>query len=126
MPAFMAGRTQERLWPTVCFVPEQMKRCPVMVFSAFRSTNLAYEWEQKWVKLFYFDARFFNGFPFCEARDSFPAVKAIKRIFRVSPSINVMTYAPSGSTTMFAWVLRVFNFIFPRGISHETVPILRQ
>jgi hypothetical protein len=97
-----------------------------MVFSAFSSTNLAYEWEQKWVKLFYFDVRVFNGFPFCEARDSFPAVKAIKRIFRVSPCINVVTYAPSSSTTVFAWVLGIFDFIFPRGISHESMPILWQ
>jgi hypothetical protein len=122
----MAGRTQKRLWPAVCLIPEQVKRCPVMVFSAFGAANLAYEWKQKGVKLFYFDVRVFNGFTFCESRDSFSAVKAIKRIFRVPTRINVVTYAPSISTTMFAWVFWIFDFIFPRGISHETMPILRQ
>jgi len=125
MPAFVTRRTQERRRPPAGLITEQVKRCPVMVFSTFRPTNFTYKWEQKWVKWFYFDIRVFNGFPFCEARDSFPAVKAIERIFRVTPSINVVTYAPSSSTTMFAWVVRIFDFVFPRGISHETLPIPR-
>lgn len=113
MPALMASRAQERLWPSVRLITEQMKRRPVMIFSTFRSANLAHEREEKWVEFFYFDIRVFNGFAFCEARYSPSAEKTIKRVFRVTPSINVVTYAPSGSTTMFAWVFRIFDFIFP-------------
>lgn len=101
MPALMASRAQERLRPSVRLITEQMKRCPVMIFSTFRSANLAYEREQKWVEFFYLDIRVFNGLPFCEAGNSFSAVKTIKWVFRVAPSINVVTYAPSGRTTMF-------------------------
>ena len=95
-----------------------------MVFRAFGTTSLAYEWKLKWVKLFYLDVRFFNSLPFCKTRNSFSAVKAIKRIFWGSSSIDVVTYTPPNNATMFARVFGVFNFIFPRGISHEAMPVL--
>ena len=42
MPAFMAGRTQERLWPSVCFIAKEMKWRPVMAFGAIGAAHFAF------------------------------------------------------------------------------------
>jgi hypothetical protein len=96
-----------------------------MDFSPFSTADLTNEWKLKRVKLFDFDVGFFNGFTFGEPGYSFAAIHAIERVSRLTSRINVMANTPGCPPAVFAWVSRVTNFIFPRGICHETMPILR-
>lgn len=125
MPPLMTGRAKIGLRPAIGFVVEQMPRRPVMIFGAFGATNLANKRKLKWVKLLDFDVGFFNSFSTRKPRNSFAAIHAVERIFRIATSVNVMPNSPCFYTAVFAWVIRVGNVIFPRGICHEAMPILR-
>lgn len=97
-----------------------------MIFGAFSAANLANKWKLERVKLPDFDVGFFNSFPTRKPRNSFAAIHAVERVFRIATGINVMPNSPCFYTAVFAWVIGVGNVIFPGGICHEAMPILWQ
>lgn len=125
MPTLVTRRAEKGLRPAFGLIAEEMERCPVMVFSPFSTADLTNKLELKRIKLFDFDVGSFNCFALCKPRYTFTTVHAIERVFRISSGINVMANCPSLDTAMLARLVRVVNFIFPRGICHEAMPILR-
>ncbi|RLJ20016.1 hypothetical protein DJ031_06820 [bacterium endosymbiont of Escarpia laminata] len=125
MPLFMTLRAQKGLWPFFRFISKKMRWCPMMLFCSFLVAYLTNKWQQSRIKLFDFYIRFLYRFAFSKAWNSFAAIQTIKRVFRVTPCINVVTHAPTSCTTMLAWVIWIINFIFPRGINHEEMSFLQ-
>ena len=125
MPALVARWAQERLWPMLGLVAKEMEWSPVMIFCSFSTANLTYKRELKRIKLFDFDVGFFNSFSLRKSWNALATVHAVERIFRIAPSVNIMTNCPCLHPAMLAWLFRVVNFIFPRGICHESMPFLR-
>gem|GEM_PF-6197900 len=125
MPFFMTNRAQIRFRPQICIVSKNMSRCPMVIFSTFCIANFTNKRGLKWIKLFYFDIRFFDSFAFCKSWNSFPTDQTVKRIFWIPTRINVMANTPSNRTTVLTRMFRIFYFIFPRGINHEAMPFLQ-
>lgn len=125
VPALMAAWTQERSRPTLRFIAKKMNWRPVVVFRSVNTANLTNERQLQRMELFDFDVGFFNRLSPSKPWNSLAAIHAIERVFGLATSVNVMTHSPHLHPAVFAWVTRVINLIFPRGIRHEAMSILR-
>ncbi len=124
MPTFMARWAKVGLRPAICLAAKQMPRRPMMIFSTFRTANFTDKGKLKRVKLLYFNIGFFHCLPLSKSRYSLFAIGTIKRIFRIPARVNIEANPPHFLAAMLTWKNRVVNFIFPRGISHETLSFL--
>ena len=125
VPTLMTRLAQIGLRPTVSLIAKDMPRCPMMVLCSLCSAHLTNCRKLKREHFFYCNVGFFNSLTFGETWYSFSAIHAIERISRLTARVNVMANTPSGASAMLAWVRRVVNIIFPRGICHEAMPFLR-
>lgn len=126
MPTFMASRAKKGFRPAICVSAEKMNWSPVMLLSTFSTANFANKWKKERVKLFDFDVRFFNSTASSEAGDSLTAVQTKEGVLWISSSINIVSDAPSFPTAIFARLVWIFDLVFPRGIHHEAMSILRK
>lgn len=115
MPAFMAWRTQERLWPTIGFVSEEMKWSPVMAFCAIGAAHFALMLRMFWLYLTWIkigsDDNLFRN----EVGSSMPTITHEKVLNRAT-LVFALNYLPCFSpATLWAWIVRPLKGFFRHG-----------
>ena len=110
----------------LCLAAKKMCWRPMMIFGANFATNLANKWKLPWMELLNFNTSSFNKPAFGEAGCSVPTSSANERIFWLATGVGIKPDTPAEATAVLTGMFRIFDFIFPRGICHETMPVLRQ
>lgn len=125
MPFLVTSLTKVRLRPAISFISKQRPRCPMMILRTFGITNLAKVWRDFRVKNFWLYSAILHNLSFYKVLSSMPTVKTNKRIFWSTTSVSVKPNKPAFRLFAFrAFIIRIVYFIFPRGASHEAMPVL--
>ena len=115
MPAFMAGRTQERLRPSVCFLAKEMKWSPVMAFGAIGAAHFTFMPRMFWLHLAWFKAGSNDNLFWNEVGSSMPAV-AHEKVLNRSTLVFALNDLPSFSpAALWAWVAGPLKGFFHYG-----------
>ena len=126
VPPLMARLAKIRLRPVIRLVAENVPRRPVMILRSLSVTDLAKEWRGLWAYVGRVDSAGFDNLSFYEVLRPGSAVETYKWVFVGAAGISVVANEPAlGLPAFFAWIFRIVDFIFPRGIGHEELPILR-
>lgn len=123
----MARLAEIGLRPIVGFAAKNMPWRPVMILRTLGVADLAKEMRclRAYVGRIY--TAVLNNFSLYEVLRSSSAVEAHERVFIGTASVSVITDEPTLRLPAFLTrILRIVDFIFPRGICHEKLPILRK
>jgi hypothetical protein len=111
MPAFMAGRTQKRLWPTVCFIAKEMKWSPVMAFCTIGAAHFTFMPRVFWLHLTWFKSCSNDNLFGNEVGSSMPAVaheKVLNRPALVLAFNDLPSFSPAALGARIGWPLKSF------------------
>jgi len=121
VPTLVARRAQERLRPTVGFVSEKMKRCPVVIFGAIGAANLAFvPWSSR-LNFPRLNTGSQDKLLGNEVRGSMPTVAHIEVLDRTALVLALYDLPCLIPAALWAWVVRPLKGL----CDHETMPILR-
>lgn len=121
VPTFVARRTQERLRPAVCFISEQVKRCPMMVFGAIGAAHLALvPWPSR-LNFPCFNACSQDNLLWNEVRSAVPTVAHVEILDRAALVFALYDLPRLIPPALWARVVWPFKGL----CNYETLPVLR-
>ena len=125
MPALVTKRAKVRSWTAACLIAKQMIGRPMMIFGTLRAADFTNEWQVHWMELLNVNIGSLNSLAFRIPLCATAAPNTNKWVLRVASGVDIEADAPPKTTAVFAGVGWILNFIFPRGIDHEILPVLR-
>jgi hypothetical protein len=121
VPTLVARRTQERLWPAVSLVAENVKRRPMMVFGAIGAAHLALVPGPSRLNFPRHNTGSQDNFLGDEVRGSVPTVAHVEVLDRAALVFALYDLPRLMPSALWARVVRPFKGL----CNHDTLPVLR-